>query len=724
MRWVVFLFIWLLPVILFFNGLLASNACADGINFSSELTYENSDSKTTIKTTGEKIDSDSYRFDQRYNLDLSKTIYPYLTFATGTTFEWDNATSKTEGTKIETEERVLQPFVELRLNNPIYQASLEYRRTEVNEDTTDLPNTETIRNEYDAVLGWRPAELPQVFLRYSYTDTHDDPETVDLIDKLLTLEADYTVWKELRLSYLYTRTDTDNQITSLETLQQTHFGRAEYSHNFLDERLSLNSIYSMRYNTLEFSGAGVGTGAEIPLQRSQGLFSLDNTPQDGPALAVNNALIDGDLIASSGIDIGLAGDETTLTNIGLDLGLSVDVDEIRIWVDRRLSGSVADSFSWDVYTSPDNTDSSTWTLVATVSPALFGTVENRFQISFPAVNTRFIKVVTTPLSPAVPGAGSFPNIFVTEMQAFSTISDISAQDKTTTIEHTYDLNLRARLTDKTVLGYNLHYLFQDQDPISNKRTQLSNDIYLDHTFNKVFSTGARISRADEEVNGEDSVKYTYSALIRGGYLPTFDQTLTYSGTNTKEDEGSSYDNTLILRSNAKLYRGWSAFVDMGYNWDKPLDSEREKSILFRLGTNFEPSQKITLNMNYQLRKITQPEETSRYDLNLEAFYIPFITLYFNARFNVVDRGGSDRRTLQNYVVNWSPFPDGDLQFFFTYNETLRSVEDERERTIGPSLNWVLANHFFLEMFYNIRKTESNSQKIESNNFFAQLRMVF
>ena len=129
MRWVVFLFIWLLPVILFFNGLLASNACADGINFSSELTYENSDSKTTIKTTGEKIDSDSYRFDQRYNLDLSKTIYPYLTFATGTTFEWDNATSKTEGTKIETEERVLQPFVELRLNNPIYQASLEYRRT-------------------------------------------------------------------------------------------------------------------------------------------------------------------------------------------------------------------------------------------------------------------------------------------------------------------------------------------------------------------------------------------------------------------------------------------------------------------------------------------------------------------------------------------------------------------------------------------------------------------
>ena len=62
------------------------------------------------------------------------------------------------------------------------------------------------------------------------------------------------------------------------------------------------------------------------MQRSQGLFSFDNSPEDGPALAVNNALIDGNLIASAGIDIGLGGDESVLTNIGVDLGLAVDVD--------------------------------------------------------------------------------------------------------------------------------------------------------------------------------------------------------------------------------------------------------------------------------------------------------------------------------------------------------------------------------------------------------------
>ena len=88
------------------------------------------------KTTGEKIDSESYLIRQRYNLDLSKTIYPYLTFDTGTIFELNEATSKTEGTKTEIEETRLQPFLQLSLNNPIYQASLEYRRTELHTSIT------------------------------------------------------------------------------------------------------------------------------------------------------------------------------------------------------------------------------------------------------------------------------------------------------------------------------------------------------------------------------------------------------------------------------------------------------------------------------------------------------------------------------------------------------------------------------------------------------------
>ena len=61
------------------------------------------------------------------------------------------------------------------------------------------------------------------------------------------------------------------------------------------------------------------------------------------------------------VDFGFLSDEqeaAALTNIGVDFGFAVDVDQIRIWVDRALTATVANSFSWTVYTSPDNRNNS------------------------------------------------------------------------------------------------------------------------------------------------------------------------------------------------------------------------------------------------------------------------------------------------------------------------------------------------------------------------------
>jgi hypothetical protein len=713
----------LLAAMFFFHVLLARNAAADGINLNGEITYQDIDTTTTNKTTGEKFDTNSYLIRQRYNLDLSKTIYPYLSFDTGTIFELNETTSKTEGTKTDTDERLLQPFIRLSLNNPIYQGSLQYRRTELNASTTNVPNTEDIRDEYDAILGWKPLDLPEVTFRYSYTHVYDDPETVDLVEKLTTVESNYTAWTDLSLNYFYSRTDTANRLTNFDTLEQLHSGRAEYSRNFWEGRFFFNTNYRITYSTIDFSGDS--SSARIPLFRSLGLFSLDNSPQDGPALSVNNALIDGNLDASAGIDIGLGGDELTLTNIGVDLGTTTQVSEILIWVDRRLTGAVPGSFSWSVYTSPDNTDLSTWTLVATVNPAPFGTFENRFQISFPSVNTRFIKVVTRPLDPAVPDAASFPNIFVTEMETFGTVSQAAAQETQETIDWTYDLNLRARVTDKTTLGYSVYYNYRDQDPISNKRTELSNTLSLNHIFNEVFSTTARLNRTDETEEDLDTVIYNYNLSLRGAYLPTLDQSITFSGSSTNTEDDSSDTMTVFLRTNAILYTGWSAFVDAGFNWNRPeANNTTEKSWLLRASTNFEPNQMLTINLDYRQREIIHPESSSRYDFTAEAFFVPVRALSFNARYNIVDRTGFDTQTTQFYAAIWSPFPDGSIQFFFNYNETLESEEDRRRTTIGPGFNWTISNHFFLEASYSYQEDDSNTQKIESNNFFAKFRLVF
>jgi hypothetical protein len=74
------------------------------------------------------------------------------------------------------------------------------------------------------------------------------------------------------------------------------------------------------------------------------------------------------------------------------------------------------------------------------------------------------------------------------------------------------------------------------------------------------------------------------------------------------------------------------------------------------------------------------------------------------RFDVVDRGG-DKTTLQNYSANWSPFPDSPFQFFFTFSETLRPEDNQKDRAIGPNLRWTISRHADLEFFYNISKND-------------------
>lgn len=711
-----------LPTLLLLGMLLPSSSHAQGtVNFRGELNYTDTDNTVKIKSTGEKVDSESYRLDQRYSLDLTKTIYPLLGFSGGASFELNKRESKTEGNKSTAEERVLNPYAQLTLNNPLFPAGLNYNRLQRDVDITGIPNIESVRDEWGFSLGWRPVGLPEVNLRFNRIHSYDDPETTDEVQTSYLVSTEYS-WKSLETNYYYTRTDLDDRLGNFDTVTQTHLGRIQYGHNFLGGRLSFFTNYRIRYSSFKLSDDD--ETADVPLQRSQGLSSSDNTPEDGPALAVNNALIDGNLTASAGIDIGLGGDETTLVNIGVDFGATRNVDQIRIWVDRRLSNSVANSFSWDVYTSPDNVDNSTWTLVATISPAVFGTFENRFEISFSAVNTRFIKVVTRPLDPIVPDAANFPNIFVTEMQAFISVAGQEVDNKITEIEHKYDFSARAKITNNTDVGYNLNLIDRSEDPSNRDFTLLTNTIFGNHVFNRTFSASASLAREDETDDGENTVTYNYGLFLRGAYLPTFNQTLSFSGRSEKQEDDSSDDIALALRNNAILYQGWSAFLDSGYNWIRALNSNETQQVIFlRTGTNFQPHRRLTINANYLLREFIDPKQPSQYDINLDVFLLPFNTLSLNGNFQWTKRTGSVR-SFQSYIANWSPFPDGSLQFFFRYSESFRSEANERDRNVGPGLSWTISRHFSLEAAYNFITSENDTQEVETNRLSANLKANF
>ena len=81
-------------------------------------------------------------------------------------------------------------------------------------------------------------------------------------------------------------------------------------------------------------------------------------------------------------------------------------------------------------------------------------------------------------------------------------------------------------------------------------------------------------------------------------------------------------------------------------------------------------------------------------------------------------------TFQNYSLNWAPFPDGDLQFFFIYNETLRSQDDHEERVIGPGLKWTIGRFGLLDLAYTWSRSEDNIQKVDSKILNGNLRIIF
>ena len=597
---------------------------------------------------------------------------------------------------------------------------------DLREKLTGSSTQKDTRDEYSAMFGWKPIGLPEVSLRYNDIRMYDNLKTIDSKDRLLSLDTRYEPLKALQLNYNYTRSDREDTVSNSEAIQQTHNGQVMYSRNFFDRRLSMNTGYRIRHMTQEFPGTDT---ALSPVLRSAGFFDHGDTPEEGTAGTQVTALIDGDFSVSSGIDIGLAGDETTLTHIGLDFGFIADIDQLYVWVDRSLPDSVANSFTWSVYTSLDNTETSTWTLVATVSPASFGRLENRFEISFPTVETRYVKVVTAPLSPAVPEAALYPNIFVTEMQALTEVIDEADGKKNATTFHNYNLNLVGRIGERLVLGSNANYTARkDTSSIEGQSggsvSEITGGIYMKYAMSEIFSLNSRFLYTDRKESNDRTTRYSYSSSVKAEYLETLNQTLTYSGT-VGSGSISKMTNSLFLRTTADLYTGLNTFVDLGYSMDENEESKTTDSIIIRTGGKIVPNDKITINVNYS-RTITEAEEendTSRSQLTVQAFVVPYKNLSFFAQLSLVDRGGSDSIS-QNYSLNWSPFSEGDLELFFSYSETLRSGDDRNTRSIGPSLKWRISPHADLDVSYNFIQDDSGLLETDSNTSNVSLRMRF
>jgi len=703
-------------------------ASADGIHGNLEFNYNNTDS-TTEGVAGDttRIATDSFK--QKYHLRMDKTIYPNLRLDAGTLFEKTLTSTEINGDETDVTDTRLNPFVSLQLDTPLYTAGARYDWREDKQKVSGSPSVSVINEDFKTILGWRPEGFPSMDMRYEKTKRYDQGRSfLDTTEDFYSLNLIYDSIEGLYIRYKPRYTERNDNVNDLEEQTFINEGEARYSNNFFDDRLSLYTNYNIVQTEYKTFSQGTTGESNVQLFPTSGLTSINDTPTEG-ALDPNPALIDGNLTASSGIDIGLPslGEDNRPRNMGLDFINQTEINTLFVWVDRELPNAIAGSFLWEIYVSDDNVD---WTLLQTLSSAPFGTFQNRFELQFSNVTTRFIKVVTRPLMASVPGASDFPDIFVTELQAFVRRAVASGGEKFTSTFQRYELGGKVKILDSPSLYYDTYLFHSKSDPSGEKRFSLSNGFSASHRFNQVFSGRARVLREDSEEQEVGTVSYRYDASVTATPLTTLSTTFSYSGAMDEiDDEGSENRNSFYLGGTAELYKGISVNFSGGLSYNQLATGEKNETTRLNLGATIVPNSKLTMNVNVsdQKKKNSGGDEpdtttsTKRGDLQLS--YYPFRTLFLSARIEVI-QDELRTRTTQDYGFNWSPFPDGDLQFFFQYSESLRPEDDQQSRIFGPSMRWRISRYFILDMAYSIITSEDRTQNTDLKIFSTNLRVTF
>jgi hypothetical protein len=713
----------LLPAILLASAILSTDSRAEGLSGYLEFDYSRADTELR-NSGGQSVDTSSDSFAQLYSLSFDKKLYPNLGVLASGLFQKRDIASDVDGVKSDTITTTLRPFVQLNLRTPLYFAEAAYSRNEEKRENTGISPVTTVRESYISTLYWRPDRLPDLRLQYSRDRLYDKERSgLDTVTDLFQATSNYRPTGALSLYYHGTLQNTDLRLSGTTTKELNNNGRVNYSNHWWRRRITFGLDYNISNQVLETATTG---GGEVGLRvfPFAGLSATSVIPENVAPLVPNPALIDGDLAAGTGINLGPAGD-TLSRNMGLDFILATEINTLYVWVNLNVE-QIADAFSWRVYTSDDNQN---WVLRQTVSPAIYSPTFNRFEIRFANVNARYVKVATSPLSPVVPFASGFPTILVTELQAEIRRPASEVAGKLTRTSQNGTLDFRAVLLEPINLAYEFTVVFTKRDP-GELRYTASNGLSFFRQLNKVFSGRGRVAFeiGEEQAGYREAILYT--ASVTAVPFQTLFHSLTFSG---KEETIAGEKNSsisILLYNIAKLYEGIDANFGGGISFQEDATGLKSRNTQVNGGATFVPNRKVNLTLLYNGTKtITSGGELAGETTDstrageADLAFTPVQTVYLFGSYRIETSTSAPRRNILNYSLNWSPFPDGTLHLTFYYNETIRS-DDSKERSIVPNLRWYFTRRSYLNLSYQNIKSETPALTTTSNVYSGTVRVPF
>jgi hypothetical protein len=712
-----------LPAVLLASAIFSTDSRAEGLSGYLEFEYNRADTELR-NSGGQTNDTSSGSLAQLYSLNFDKKIYPNLGVLASGLFQKRDIASDVDGMKSDTTTTTLRPYVQLNLRTPLYFAEAAYSRNEEKRENTGISPVTTVRESYISTLYWRPDRLPDLRLQYSRDRLYDKERSgLDTVTDLFQATSNYRPTGALSLYYHGTLQNTDLRLSGTTTKELNNNGRVNYSNHWWRRRITFGLDYNISNQVLETATTG---GGEVGLRvfPFAGLSATSVIPENVAPLVPNPALIDGDLAAGTGINLGPAGD-TLSRNMGLDFILATEINTLYVWVNLNVE-QIADAFSWRIYTSDDNQN---WVLRQTVSPAIYSPTFNRFEIRFANVNARYVKVATSPLSPVVPFATGFPTILVTELQAEIRRPASEVAGKLTTTSQNGTLDFRAVLLEPINLAYEFTYIFTKRDP-GELRYTVSNGLSFYRQLNKVFSGRGRVAFeiGEEQAGHREAVLYT--ASVTAVPFQTLFHSLTFSGREETVAGGKDSSMSILLYNIAKLYEGIDANLGGGISFQEDPTGRKRRNTQVNGGATFVPNRKLNLTLLYNgtttvtsggglAGETTDSTRAGEADLA----FTPVQTMYLFGSYRIETSTSAPRRNILNYSLNWSPFPDGTLHLTFYYNETIRS-DDSKERSIVPNLRWYFTRRSYLNLSYQNLKSETPALTTTSNVYSGTVRVPF
>lgn len=707
-------------------ALVPAGALADGISGYVEESVAVARTDDT-DSAGVRDRIDSFQFAQRYRLSVDRNVLPPLRVTAGGLFERTIVDTEQEGASLSSASRAWNAFGNLVYTLPTLTLAAGYNRREA----FAAGSSGLVSEEYSAFATWRPETLPLIFVRLARPATWDTTHlSQDLTSWEGLLSATWSPARPVDLGYSVSYSNPSDHVRGSETTTWLQTGRVAYGDRLFDGRSTAAVSATATRRITEVHASGAGATIATPQTPIAGLSLVETgiSTRERDTLVANGALINGDLTASAGVNLGfsatLAGD-LDYRDVGAQLAdAATPVNTFYVWVDRDLTPEVAQALVFEVWKSDDNL---AWSQLPVVEQffAQFVSLQDRFEITIPETQSRYLKVVTRPLLAAVTTDRRFADIFVTELQLLlvRALGQIRRTDVTN--GGILSASLRTLFVPSLSLAHDVSVYLSSQQRVGETATTvwaILNGLSASRQLSEIVLVSARVARQDsDQLRGHEGA-YLYSASLAATPLPALTHTLVYSGQLNQTVDGDTTTNAVSLFNQLTPYEGIGLVAGLSYNVTTNPVGQTSRTDSLTITSTIQPNPKLTLAGSFaHSATITDggglPRTSSATNrLDATVTFVPVRAIYASVTATRVVQQPRPL-TLGSATLGFNPFPGGDLQAGASYNETL-DADDSRTRFFGPFVRWNIRRGAVLNVSYTILDTDRHAQGSQHSRTFG------